>query len=128
MLFKNQYGKGWVFFTQFPIEKMLSNRPGYFYEDDVPPYENIYKKLLSEIDSKRIAKTNHKFIQLTEHIVDDSKRYLFAINFSEREQTTTIDIPKEYRISTVWGEGYNNRTLTLAAGSGVLLVAKKDNI
>lgn len=125
VLFKNKYGKGWVFFTPFPFEKILSNRSGYFYEENVPPYENIYKLLLSTINSKRIAKTNHKFIQLTEHIVNDSKRYLFAINFSEKEQTTIIDILKEYQISTLWGEGYNNRTLTLSAGSGVLLVAKK---
>lgn len=126
VFFRNRYGKGFVFFTQFPVEKMLQNRPGFFYEEEVPPYEKLYKQLLSEVSPKRIAQTDNHFILLTEHIVDETKRYLFAINFSDKEQTTTLKLPKENRISVIWGTKYANDTITLKAGDGILLVAGRN--
>lgn len=76
-----EYGKGKVFFVNFPLEKMLLNESNAFDTNRYMIYNKLFANTLSE---KKIISQN-KYVTLTEHI-GEKEQYCVAINHSPFEQ------------------------------------------
>ena len=81
----HQYGKGKVYYLNFPLEKMILNRKNWF-EDE---YYRIYKKVFEQCLSKKKVLTNNTHIAITEHSLGDETAVVI-INYSDREQKTDL--------------------------------------
>lgn len=128
VFFKNKYGKGYVYFTTLSLETHIKNLPGAFYDEGVPPYELFYKKVMETVPSKRLINAAHPFIFITEHIIDDNSRYIFAVNHSPDTKSLTLDITDDYTLSVIWGEELKDNIITLNGCDGIIIKATKTAI
>ncbi len=126
MFVKNSYGKGNIYFLFAPLEEYLANRNGTFFEDNTPDYEYIYRTISENITDKKICNIHSKFICATEHYCDDGSVYIFAINYSNKEQSAMISVPDEYNLSVVWGGELQGRSITIGACDGILIRLEKE--
>lgn len=92
---KNQYGKGTVYYLNFPLEKNLIDVCDGFEGEQHTVYDEIFKEAKSEYP---IA-YNNKFIGITRHIENNSE-WIVLINYSPNVQVTNAAVKKdcEYRI------------------------------
>lgn len=78
---KHRYGKGTVYYVNFPLESMLLEESNAF---DTNRYK-IYRKIFSETIQKHDIISENPYIALTEHI-DGDNIYCVAINHSQHSQ------------------------------------------
>ena len=71
------YGKGKVFYVNFPIEKMLLEEPNAFDKK----YYKLYKRIFKNITEKHSVKSDNPYIAVTEHI-EENNCYCVAVNHS----------------------------------------------
>lgn len=93
----SEYGKGKVYYVNFPVEKMLLDIPNAHETDLFEIYRNIF---LEKIDS-HIVDSSCKYIGITEHIEDENNAYIALINYSNKTVDTNLKIKSEYSISQV---------------------------
>lgn len=95
---KNRYGKGTVYYLNFPIEKNLI--------DVCDGFENSQNEVYSEIF--KAAKNNrplvceNKYIGITRHI-KDNLQWFTMINYSSMEQKTNIQIKSNFKYEVLKG-------------------------
>lgn len=95
----HKYGKGLVYYVNFPLESMLLNE-----NDAFAPSKNraqIYKTVFADALSEREAKIDNPNLALTFHQQEDEKLYLAIINYSGEKQVTNLEIKAGYRVSEV---------------------------
>lgn len=93
----HKYGKGKVYFLNFPLESMLVNENNAFDSNK----HLVYKFLLSaDAHKNRKVISENKFISITEHNIEDTC-YVVAINYSENEQKPIFDIKGNRKITSV---------------------------
>lgn len=126
VFFKNAYGKGTVYFLTLPLEKYLSGLSGAFFREDVPDYSVIYRELAIASKADRIADCDSRFLRLTEHWIDDSSLYIFAINYSHHPVRAHFKLRDGYRVEVVFGADYSGEELCVAGNDGLLLKATKE--
>lgn len=78
---KYSYGKGTVYYVNFPLEKMLLNENNAF---DTNRYM-VYNELFREVRENRSVVCNNPYIAITEHINGDDVYYV-AVNHSNKTQ------------------------------------------
>ena len=125
VFFKHKYGKGYVYLLTLPLEKYLANKKGAFFKEDQVPYNTIYREVTKTINSTRIADSDHPFVRLTEHEIDENSRYIFAINYNNSPASAKISVPDEYEIETIFGNEIVNGFLNLRENDGALFKAVK---
>ena len=121
VFFKHRYGKGYVYFLTLPLEAYLAGKQGAFFAEDPPRYDLVYRELARAAGSRRIADSDHPYVRLTEHIIDEKSLYVVAINYSNKPTTARLTIAPEYTASTVWGNIAEDGTLTLRENDGAIL-------
>lgn len=127
VLFKNSYGKGFVFFLTLPLEAYLANKHGAFYLENQPDYACIYRIAAEAAKISRTADSDNPYIRLTEHIIDDDSLYIFAINYNNKTETANLLIDDSYSLSVVYGNGLSDGKITLRQNDGILIKATKNN-
>ncbi len=93
----NNYGKGKVYFVNFPAETMLLGRSNAF---DGNTYK-LYSKAFAEKIATHEVTSSNKYIGTTLHPADDGV-YCVMVNYSDNPQTTGIQIADAYEISEVY--------------------------
>lgn len=125
VFFKHRYGKGFVFFLTLPLESYLSIKHGAFFSDDHPPYDSVYRELAKTAKIIRICDTDHPYVRLTEHVIDEKSLYVVAINYNNKPAKANLSISPDYMISTVFGDGREGNLLTLRENDGIILKLEK---
>lgn len=87
----NEYGKGKVYFINTMIENHASTTPGFVDGERKMDYWRIYKAMNIE-NPLKVASKQNPTIGVTEHVVDDTSRYLLIINYEPTEQSETITL------------------------------------
>ncbi len=96
---RSNYGKGKVYFLNYPIEKTLFNELGAFNTKTAGSYYQIYDRIKDGSLSKKVVTGNNPMVGLTEHIVDENTRIVVAINY---EPVSSI---AELSLGTGWKVG-----------------------
>ncbi len=95
----SNYGKGKVYFLNYPIEKSLFNEVGAFNKKDAVPYCQIYKQIRENIPSEKVVMGNNPMIGLTEHIVDENTRVVVAINYEPVSSKTELSLEAGWEVA-----------------------------
>jgi len=120
-----EYGKGKIFFLNLPLEHYVSKKCGAFHEENAAPYSEFFKVFKRELKSEKIAKSNHPYLPITEHIQSGDTRIVIGINYSAKEQETTLALADGWRIDRVlYGTAERNR-ISVPRQDAVVLVVKK---
>ena len=125
VFFEHKYGDGYVYFITMPLEKHLAKEKGAFFKENRPPYDAIYRKLAKNAKIQRIADSDHPYVRLTEHKIDEKSSYIFAINYNNTESDAKITIPDGYDVETVFGNDIVDGVLHLRENDGALFKATK---
>jgi hypothetical protein len=124
--FKKAYGKGFIYFSIIPIEGYLSSQSGVFENSECADYSLWYKQFAKTIESEKTAISSSSYVCLTEHIKEDGDIYIYAINYSTKEETATITFKDGFVSECIFGNYIKNNTLTLGpCEAGVFLLKKK---
>ncbi len=81
LITKNKYGKGTVYYVNFPVEAMLINGSRQFDNNVCEIYSEIFKEKIAS----HIVKLDNADVALTIH-EDGDKVYVIAVNHSEKAQ------------------------------------------
>lgn len=82
---KHSYGKGAVYYVNFPLETMLLNESNAF---DSNRYK-IYNKIFTDVKKNHKVICRNQYIAITEHKNND-KTYCIAVNYSQNTQKTNF--------------------------------------
>ena len=96
ILVEQTYGKGKVYYLNFPLEKMLLTQSEAFSKH----YHLIYKKIFSNLLKSKLVTVQNSFIGVTEHY-DTTGAYIILINYSSSNQPIECEIKSEYYISDI---------------------------
>ncbi len=126
VFFRHRLGKGWVYLLTLPLERNLSALPGAFFEEGVAPYHGIYRELAKAAGICRLCDSNHPYVRLTEHPIDENSSYIFAINYSAKPATAQLSLKEGYAIrQTLYGTPAQDGILSITANDGALFIVNK---
>ena len=91
-----QYGKGVVYYLNFPLEDNLIGVSD-AYEGN---QHEVYKKVFAEVLENHVVSCDNKYVGITLH-VDRNKVYAVMINYSEKKVWTNIKVNAQYKITRV---------------------------
>ena len=121
VFFKRRYGKGCIYFLTLPLEAYLSTKQGAFFAENPPRYDLIYRELARAAGIRRAADSDHPYVRLTEHAIDEGAMYVAAVNYSNRPAVAHLTIAPGYTVTAVWGEIAEDGTLSLRENDGAIL-------
>lgn len=121
VFFRHQYGKGQVFFLTLPLERHLAGKNGAFFRENQPAYDRIYRRLARAAGIERVADSDHPYVRLTEHRVNENQYYIFAINYSDRPANAKLHLRDGFTAETVFGDAAEDGALRLNANDGALM-------
>ncbi|MCR4718644.1 MAG: hypothetical protein K5768_03335 [Firmicutes bacterium] len=122
---KKAYGRGYIYTLLYPLEKMLSEKAGAFSDDLLPRYDKIYREVMKSVHSERCIDSDSRFIRTSEHIIDESNRYIVAINFSDEKQKCNLLIDDNWRISEQYYNTFERKTLELESNDAAIFKISK---
>ena len=94
------YGKGRVYFVNFPMETRLLDVPDVHKTD----YYEIYRMIFEEKISGHIADSDNGCVGITEHYENDNSAYIVLVNYSGKAASTNLRIRSDYHIEkTIYG-------------------------
>ncbi len=122
----SNYGKGKVYFLNYPIEKSLFNVVGAFNKKDAEPYYQIYKRIREDIPSGKAVTGNNHMIGLTEHKVDEHTRIIVAINYEPKSSKTELSLGAGWEV----GECYYGEmpSVDRKTGKVIAMIRKNDAV
>ena len=127
VFFKHKFGQGNVYLLTLPLERYLAETPCVFSKDDTPAYHEIYREVAKGAGICRICDSDHPYIRLTEHPIDDASAYVFAINYSNKAASANLTIREGWSISQVlYGKPMENGKVTLKENDGALFLVRKE--
>lgn len=93
---KNKYGKGSVFYVNFPLEIMLLDENDAFDDDRYLIYKGIFENKINShpvlCDNKNIGVTFHE---------SNLSTYIVAINYSDKKQKTNFELNEGINIKEI---------------------------
>ena len=93
------YGKGNVFFLNYPVETCLLKKPGAFHEPGAEPYWAIYRELRRHLPRRKVVDVDDRCVGVTEHIVDARKRIVVAVNYRPEDGTAEFTLRAGWRLA-----------------------------
>ncbi len=122
----NAYGKGKVWFLNYPIEEYTAKTPNGIYEQLYKIYD-----LMELRSSERVATKDDPYVGMTEHITGDN-RILVLINYEPEDRETVVELLPGWHIEQTLPLGDSNATqmgtavkVHLTHNSGISLILKK---
>ena len=113
---KHSYGKGIVFYLNFPLEDMLLDKPDAFDSNRYRVYETLFESALA----KHPVTVQNPFVGKTLHW-DGETCYAVLINYSDKPQQTGACVDSDYEISEVYGGSID----MLPANEAVVLTVRR---
>lgn len=104
LLIQNDYGKGKIYYLNFPVEEMLGNAVGTINHPDEKPYYLIYKLIAKDILGNRLVTTDNPFISITQHRFDEKSAVIVAMNNSDKTQNCGFDFSKVKNAEILYGD------------------------
>lgn len=96
----NEYGKGKVYFVNFPLESMLLDTP----DSHKTNYYKIYRDIFAEKIGSHIVDSDSVCVGITEHAVSENQAYIVFVNYSGQEVKTNLRMNFAYKTEeTVYG-------------------------
>lgn len=80
---KNTYGKGTVYYVNFPLESQLIEKDGPI---EGTTYYTLYKNLFWDVIERHEVRTENPYIGVSIHPEDDQSAYCVLINYTESPQ------------------------------------------
>ncbi len=99
---KNAYGKGFIYFLNFPLETMIHDRPFVFSYENKIPYYHIYKEAGAEVLKEKDIISNNNQILTTVHPYGD-KKIIVAINYSDIPQKCDFTLADGKKLEVIYG-------------------------
>lgn len=99
---RHSYGKGTVYYLNFPLEAMLWAHRDWI-GDPATPFYRIYAEMTQSIRAEKPALRKHPNIGLTYHPIDETRTIAVAINYSGTGCDNPIEWKPEYRVSCIKG-------------------------
>ncbi|MBQ7399814.1 MAG: cellulase family glycosylhydrolase [Clostridia bacterium] len=93
----SEYGKGMVYFVNFPMETRLLDVPDIHKTD----YSEVYRMIFEAKIANHVADSDVKCIGITEHHENENSAYIVLVNYSGNEVKTNLTIKPEYKIEKV---------------------------
>lgn len=113
----NDYGKGKVYFVSCCLESYAVATPGFTDGENAEDYYRIYKAMHLR-NPQKIATADIHTVGLTEHIIDESSRYLLLINYEPYAQTVKITLD-DTAYAAEWIKSVYNNVKMKSVGTGV---------
>ena len=122
----NTYGRGKVWYLNYPIEDYTAKTPNGVYEQLYKLYE-----LMDLRSAERIATKNDPYLGMTEHTLGD-KKILVLINYEPEDTETSVEVLPGWQLEQALPLGNctaiqkgTTIDLQMAHNSGISLVLKK---
>lgn len=93
----NRYGKGMVYYVNFPMESGLLDQNNMTDTE----YYKLYADLFAPVLAKQEIRTHNPYVGVTRH-ASDGEIYCVAINYSNEYQTLELEIDKAYQITEIY--------------------------
>jgi len=125
------YGKGKILFLSLPLEMILVNSPGVFYDSKAQPFWKIYRAILEEISSQKISRKSNPQVGMTEHPLDETTRLIILINYSPSSQSELITLSDGWELGQSWRGKLPEQkadhawTCTIPANDAILFTVKR---
>lgn len=95
------FGKGKVYFFGFPLEIMLTKKPGVFHRKDAKPYWMLYRHIACEAMGNRVVSKNDLMTGVTEHPYEDGSRVIIMINYSPETRNVPFTLAIGWKVTEV---------------------------
>lgn len=114
---RNMYGKGMVYYLNFPLETMLLEKN---YAFDGECYR-VYSEIFRDKAEKMPLTVKNKFVGMTCHYEGENCDVVL-INYSDKEQTICMRLNDDYRITEVYGGNVE----TLPANEAIIIHCERN--
>lgn len=118
---RNPYGKGYVYYLGFPMEKMLWEAEGMLVDPQANPYYKIYQTVAEAVLAKKPIRSGTPDIGITIHPVDKNNCYAVAVNYSPKTVPCGFTLADDWMIDKIL---YGN-TESLTKGEMVFLALRR---
>lgn len=99
----NKFGKGKIYYLNFPIEDMLWNSESVFSATDEQPYYKFYKEIANDVLEQKIIRSDNPNICVTQHKLTEDSYIAVAINYSKDVQKTEFIVNKNMSVKALYG-------------------------
>ncbi len=96
----NRYGKGKIYFLTFPLEVLISDRPGIFKSENCTPYYEFYKAFAGDAD-ERVSVGGNPCVLTTEHIVGENRRIIVAVNYADSDKEAKLTLRGGWKLDKI---------------------------
>ncbi len=97
---KNKYGKGTIFFLNFPLENNLFKQSDAFTDTD---WYKIYQIVASQALEERLAVSKNPQIGITLHKVNETEYIVCAVNYSNKTEINSIVVKDGWSLESIHG-------------------------
>lgn len=104
---------------------MLSQKPGVFSDNSLPQYDKIYREVVKNCDINKYVDTDSRYIRTTEHIIDESNRYVVAINYSDERQKCKFILKDGWEIAEQYYNSFASNELELNCNDAAIFKISK---
>jgi hypothetical protein len=127
------YGTGQLYFLSLPVERALSETPGAFSGPEALPFWQIYARVAQDQIKQRVAARDIPEVGMTEHVLEDGRLLVVAINYSPAPLSPLFTFKPGWRpVERLYGPTFASSgqawKLTLPANdAAVFILAKEEN-
>ncbi len=132
VFFKAKHGKGTVYLLTFPIEQLMITSPGSFQSLKTCDAWKIYGHVSEPFRHARALKSNHPFLNVTEHVSGKSKRIYVLVNVSPEKIEADLEISLGWKLDKKYPSGLSlakpvngKAKISIDANSGAVIIMVK---
>ncbi|MFA6292841.1 MAG: hypothetical protein WC637_13720 [Victivallales bacterium] len=132
VFFKAKYGMGTVYLLTFPIEQLMITSPGSFQSVKTCDAWKIYGHLSEPFRLTRALKSNHPFLNVTEHVAGKSRRFYVLVNVSPEKIEASLEISAGWKLEGKRPSGLSigkttdgKAKISIDANSGAVIIMVK---
>jgi len=132
ILIRRGAGRGRVYFMGIAPERILPDLPGAFDRFPCGPVHEIYRFMAAPFAEGRAVRQENPQVGVTEHGLDEHRRVVVAVNYSDSPAETAIEIGPSWRIAaTLRGDAPGGRardgrvSVRIPANDALVLLLEK---
>ncbi len=101
---RNPYGKGEIWFLNFPLEMLPCNTVDGYRPDVTQPYYQVYRLFAQNAVNSYVMQTENPYIGITQHMGEDGVGYITAINYSNAPQKPDFTVKNGWKVEQLHGD------------------------
>lgn len=99
---KHSYGKGEVYLLTSHLEIQLMTAKAPFFKESSEDYYKVYEFIGERVLASKAVRSNDRYINVTEHPINDNERIIIAVNNDIKERTFTPTLQNGFEIREVF--------------------------